>query len=159
MSNFFLWNLILVIPWFPRGSVSLGGHIMNTLKNAILFVAAALLATSPAVADQAGEREFMVACAVCHGESAMGDGPLAGLLNIHTPSLVQLAQQNDGVFPLEAVLATIDGRDGVRAHGSSMPIWGDRYQSSATSERGEATDMVARGRMLSLVYYLRSVQQ
>jgi mono/diheme cytochrome c family protein len=132
---------------------------MNTWKKGKFVIAAAVLATSPAFADQAGEREFMVACAVCHGESAMGDGPLASLLNIHTPSLVQLAQQNDGVFPLEAVLATIDGRDGVRAHGSSMPIWGDRYQSSATSERGETSEMVARGRMLSLVYYLQSVQQ
>ena len=89
----------------------------------------------------------------------MGDGPLADLLSIPTPSLVQLSQQNDGVFPFEAILTTVDGRDGVRAHGSTMPVWGERYRTSATSERGETADMVARGRMLSLVYYLQSVQQ
>ena len=89
----------------------------------------------------------------------MGDGPLAGLLNIATPSLLELSQANDGDFPFEAVLTTIDGRDGVRAHGSEMPVWGERFQSSATSQRGETEEMIARGRILSLVYYLRSIQQ
>jgi len=123
------------------------------------FIAALILASSPAFAEVSGEYEYTVACAGCHGESGMGDGPLAGLLNISTPSLVSLSEDNDGAFPFEAVLTTIDGRDGVRAHGSTMPIWGERYQSSAPSERGETGDMVARGRILSLVYYLQSIQQ
>lgn len=115
--------------------------------------------TTPVVGDDAGEREYLVACAGCHGERAMGDGPLAGLLNISTPGLLQLAQGNDGTFPFEAVLMTIDGRDGIRAHGEPMPIWGERFQASATSQRGETADMVARGRILSLVYYLASIQE
>ena len=123
------------------------------------FIAALFLASSPAFAEVAGEHEYNVACAGCHGESAMGDGPLADLLNISTPSLLELTRANDGAFPFEAVLTTIDGRDGVRAHGSTMPIWGERFQSSATSQRGETADMVARGRILSLVYYLQSIQQ
>jgi hypothetical protein len=40
-----------------------------------------------------------------------------------------------------------------------MPIWGERFQASATSQRGETADMVARGRILSLVSYLQSIQQ
>ena len=124
----------------------------------IAVSALAILSTS-AFAESAGENEFMVACAGCHGESAMGDGPFAELLNITTPSLLELKQSNDGIFPFAAVLATIDGRDGVRAHGSKMPIWGDRFKSSATSQRGETDEMVAYGRMLSLVYYLQSIQK
>ncbi len=123
------------------------------------FIAALVLVNGPAFAEIAGEQEYMVACAGCHGESAMGDGPLADLLNISTPSLLELTQANDGSFPFEAILTTIDGRDGVRAHGSTMPIWGERFQSSAASQRGETADMVARGRILSLVYYLQSIQQ
>lgn len=122
-------------------------------------VAAMVLVGSAAQADVAGEREYFVACAGCHGESGMGDGPFAGLLNVSTPGLVELAQANDGVFPYEAVLATIDGRDGVRAHGSTMPVWGERFAVSASSQRGEAAEMVARGRILSLVYYLQSIQK
>ncbi|NDR57984.1 c-type cytochrome [Aliiruegeria sabulilitoris] len=110
-------------------------------------------------AEELGKQEYTVACAGCHGESAMGDGPLAGLLNISTPSLLELSQANGGTFPYEAVLTTIDGRDGVRAHGSSMPIWGERFQSSATSQRGETAEMVARGRILSLIYHLQSIQK
>ncbi len=106
-----------------------------------------------------GRQEFYVACAGCHGESAMGDGPLAELLNIATPNLLELSQANDGSFPFEALLMTIDGRDGVRAHGSTMPIWGERFQASAASQRGETAEMVARGRILSLVYYLQSMQK
>lgn len=128
----------------------------NTRAN---LIAALILASGPVFAEVAGEHEYNVACAGCHGESAMGDGPLADLLNISTPSLLELTQANDGVFPFEAVLTTIDGRDGVRAHGSTMPIWGERFQYSASSQRGETTEMVARGRILSLVYYLQSIQQ
>ena len=132
---------------------------MKFLNSKAKLLAVLILSSSPALADVAGEREYNVACAGCHGESAMGDGPLAGLLNIATPSLLSLTQGNDGSFPFEAILTTIDGRDGVRAHGSTMPIWGERFQASATSQRGESADMVARGRILSLVYYLQSIQQ
>ena len=132
---------------------------MSYLHSVRCIVGALILATGPASADSAGEYEYMVACAGCHGESGMGMGPFADLLNIATPSLVALAKENGGNFPFEAVLTTIDGRDGVRAHGSAMPIWGERFKQSATSERGETSDMVARGRILSLVYYLQSIQQ
>jgi mono/diheme cytochrome c family protein len=123
------------------------------------LAAVLLLSSSPVIADVSGQEEYIIACSGCHGESAMGDGPLAGLLNITTPNLTELSKGNDGEFPFEAVLTTIDGRDGIRAHGSTMPIWGERFKASATSQRGETADMVARGRILSLVYYLQSVQK
>jgi len=139
---------------------------MKYWNTRVHFIAAAILTLNSTFAEAAGEQEYVageqeyiVACAVCHGESAMGDGPFTDLLNISTPGLLELTRANDGVFPFEAVLATIDGRDGVRAHGSQMPIWGERFQASATSQRGETAEMVARGRVLSLVYYLRSIQQ
>ncbi|MDU8910398.1 cytochrome c [Aestuariicoccus sp. MJ-SS9] len=132
---------------------------MTYRKTGAHLIAALILASGPAFADVVGEQEYMAACAGCHGESARGDGPLAGLLNISTPSLLELSKANDGAFPLDAVLKTVDGRDGVRAHGSAMPVWGERFQVSATSQRGETADMVARGRILSLVYYLQSIQE
>ena len=124
-----------------------------------VFFAALVLASGPAFAETSGEREYLVACAGCHGESGKGDGPLAELLKISPPNLSELTRANDGRFPFEMVLVTIDGRDGVRAHGSPMPIWGERFHASATSQRGETAEMVARGRILSLVYYLQSIQQ
>lgn len=107
----------------------------------------------------AGEREYMQACAGCHGASGLGDGPLAELLKIETPNLTTITERTGGGdFPFYNTLKLIDGRD-VRAHGGDMPIWGERFQASATSQRGETTEMVARGRIVALVDYLRSIQQ
>jgi mono/diheme cytochrome c family protein len=123
---------------------------------------AALMATG-AAADQVGRQEYMVACAGCHGESALGDGPLAGLLEIETPGLTRLAADNGGEFPYADVIQTIDGRDGLRAHGGPMPIWGDRYEKAAIAvgagEDGMSPDMTARARILSLTLYLISIQE
>ena len=130
-------------------------------KTVSMLVASVAFAATAAVAeDEAGRNEYMIACAGCHGETAMGDGPLAGLLNVETPSLTTLAaEKGAGSFPFEYVLWMVDGRNIIRAHGSAMPTWGERYVASATSQRGETAEMVARGRMLSLVYYLESIHQ
>jgi mono/diheme cytochrome c family protein len=122
-------------------------------------VLAGFLAVQSAAADSAGENEYMIACAGCHGESGKGDGPLAGLLKIETPDLTGLAARRGGEFPFEYTLFMIDRRNVIPVHGDDMPIWGERFQASATSQRGETAEMVARGRILSLVYYLESIQE
>ncbi|OSQ53488.1 c-type cytochrome [Marivita geojedonensis] len=109
--------------------------------------------------ESSGQKEYMIACAGCHGESGKGDGPLAGLLNIHTPDLTTLAARNDGEFPFEYTLFMIDRRNVIPVHGSEMPVWGDRFQASATSRSGETAEMVALGRILSLTYYLETIQE
>lgn len=132
------------------------------MNKVVLALSAALgLTASIAGAEElAGKNEFMVACAGCHGESAKGDGPLAGLLDIHTPDLTTLtATKGNGTFPFEYTVWMIDGRNIIRAHGQEMPVWGERFQTFAESQRGETADMVARGRILSLVYYLESIQE
>lgn len=117
-------------------------------------------ATGAVAQDAIGKQEFMVACAGCHGETAKGDGPLAGLLSIETPDLTRMSENNGNAFPYEYAIWMIDGRKLIRVHGDGdMPVWGQRFQSSATSQRGETADMVARGRILSLIYYLESIQQ
>lgn len=123
----------------------------------LLLVASAGVAEPP---DQSGKTEYMTACAICHGESAMGNGPFAGFLNIEVPGLTRLAVDNDGEFPFLDTLMIVDGRTGVRGHGGPMPIWGDRYQASAIDERGiVGAELYARGRLLSLVEYIRSIQE
>ena len=122
---------------------------------------ALLLAGLPvaAAAQDYGEAEFMTSCAVCHGESGLGDGPMASVLDIDVPGLTGLAARNGGVFPVMETLGVIDGRSAVMAHGGPMPVWGDRYAASATALGGPVdAEMIARGRLLSLVYYLEAIQ-
>ena len=131
------------------------------MKTTVLVtsILASLMGVHSAAADSAGKNEYMIACAGCHGESAKGDGPMAELLKIATPDLTGLANRNGGKFPFEYTLFMIDRRNLLPFHGNDMPVWGDRFQASASSRSGETAEMVARGRILSLVYYLESIQQ
>lgn len=134
---------------------------MRTRK--LLGLAAAILAATSFAAqaqDDPGRTEYMTACAICHGESGMGNGPFAGVLNIEVPGLTGLAAANEGEFPFLDTLMIIDGRTGVRAHGGPMPVWGDRYEAIALEKVGVyGAEMIVRGRLLALVEYLESIQQ
>jgi len=132
--------------------------------NKLLTLTAVLLAASTfgAMAQEGpGKTEYMTACAICHGESGMGNGPFADILNIEVPGLTGLAAANEGEFPFLDTLMVVDGRTGVRGHGEGpMPIWGDRYETAALEEVGVfGAEMIVRGRLLSLVEYLESIQE
>ncbi len=76
-----------------------------------------------------GSEVFKDYCAVCHGTSARGDGPLADRMKRRPPDLTVLATQNGGVFPAEQVRKTIDGRESVPGHGGpDMPVWGSAFK-------------------------------
>jgi len=78
-------------------------------------------ATSPVSAAQM----FKEYCAVCHGPSGKGDGPVATALKVPPPDLTTLAQRHDGKFPDDYVSNVL--KNGVQnpAHGSGeMPVWG-----------------------------------
>jgi len=132
------------------------------MKGLVLLtaLAAAFSIASAVGAEEVGREEYAKACAGCHGSDAEGLGPIARTLNIDAPDLRELAMRNGGVFPFKKSLMTIDGRQNVRLHGSTMPIWGERYSSSASLSESEVNpEIIARGRLLSLVYYLESIQK
>ena len=110
--------------------------------------------------DSVGAREFERSCATCHGESAKGDGPMAALLTVKPADLTQLAKQNGGEFPLVDIVRIIDGRNGLRGHGSAMPVWGDRFAMDAEQQFGVYDqDAIVRGRILELAFYLQLIQE
>jgi mono/diheme cytochrome c family protein len=123
-----------------------------------------LMAGVPAAAqdEPAGAQEYRNSCLPCHGEDGTGDGPLADQLTVPPADLTMLARDTDeGIFPMFDLLKVIDGRTVVRAHGSAMPIWGDRFRAEARDEQysPNAAEIVVRGRILSLLYYLESIQK
>jgi len=132
------------------------------MKYGALAAAVAFLASTSVVlaGEKAGRAEYVASCAGCHGETAQGDGPLASMLKVAPPDLTQLAARNNGVFPFLNTLMIVDGREGMRAHGSPMPVWGDRFTESALISQDPAVaEIIARGRVLSLVEYIESIQQ
>ena len=127
---------------------------------ATLGLATSIIAQAELVqADEVGRMEYMYNCASCHGESGLGDGPVARYLNVHTPGLTTLAAENDGIFPLLEVIQVIDGRSGVGPHGNLMPVWGARFMASEIHDAGPyGAEVIVRGRVLSLAQYLESIQ-
>lgn len=132
-------------------------QIRPTLAAAVLAFAAAAAFAAP---DAVGEAEYMSACASCHGEGGRGDGPLAELMTVDLPDLTRISARNDGVFPMLTVIHVIDGRSGLRGHGYPMPVWGGRMASEVGDSHGPfGAEVVVRGRILSLAYYLESIQE
>jgi mono/diheme cytochrome c family protein len=109
---------------------------------------------------EAGKREFQRSCATCHGVDGKGDGPSASTLNVKPADLTQLSKNHGGVFLFWRTYEKINGADEapIRGHGTrEMPIWGERFRL----EKGASEEyrMGVRGRLLSLVYYLQSIQE
>ena len=101
-----------------------------------------------------------MSCAVCHGEDGRGDGPVATVLTIKPADLTVLSRRNGGQFPFEHVVATIDGRTSIKAHGTrEMPIWGARYEEQVSKEYGPyGSESTVKARILELVHYLQGIQ-
>lgn len=131
---------------------------MNVISKGV-FVTIGCLLAGFVQADELGKSEYMGACATCHGKSGKGDGPFAELLTIKVPALTGLSAANDGEFPMLKVIQTIDGRQGVRGHGTPMPVWGNRFSQELEAEGPYGGEAIIRGRILSIAYYLESIQE
>lgn len=128
-----------------------------------VMLTAALVGVPPAFAQKAttGANEFLNSCAVCHGEDGRGGGPLSKVLTVKPADLTQLAKRNDGVFPIDKVSETIDGRQQVGAHGTrEMPVWGSRYEADVARQYGPyGSEALVKTRIHVLVRYLQSIQE
>ena len=147
------------------------------VKHAVKCLILAGLAAGFAVAAEAedtdiGKGEFQSSCASCHGADARGKGPVSDQLRVPPPDLTMLAKHNNGVFPTDAVYATIDGMKSIPAHGTrEMPIWGERFNPIVNLPHNvdpsywklagpdQDPDVVVRARISAVIEYLDRVQQ
>jgi mono/diheme cytochrome c family protein len=109
-----------------------------------------------------GQEEFRQHCAACHGLTGLGDGPVGPLLKTPAPNLALITERNGGKFPFQKIYETISGVGVISAHGSrDMPLWGERYMKDAapvTPDQAEITKRLIEERILSLVYYIGTLQ-
>jgi mono/diheme cytochrome c family protein len=141
---------------------------MSTLQAVKLATLGAALVITSAVAKaqglDIGKAEFNNSCAVCHGTSGKGNGPLSGMLTQKVADLTILKKKNNGVFPFNEVYSTIEGGKAVKGHGTSdMPAWGNIYNEKAPQMTGPYADKsdyrsFVRGRILALIGYIDSLQ-
>ncbi|NNK79260.1 MAG: cytochrome c [Litoreibacter sp.] len=140
------------------GFVRMAGALLLSLG-----VSTPALAESEVIWAQLGAELYERRCSVCHGTEAIGDGMVGTLFRIKPPNLTTLTRDNGGVFPFLEVFQAVDGHRKIAAHGESeMPIWGDLLMDEAfLREDFNADDAryATLGRLLSLVYFLQSIQQ
>ena len=131
---------------------------------ALVFSACAVSLAGTATAQDAkiSQEEYRQHCAACHGLEGRGDGPIGQMLKTPAPNLAMIAQRNGGTYPVEKIHDIIEGSTVVAAHGTrDMPLWGDRYRRDAKPQTPDQSDVAgqqAQQRILSLVYYLGTLQ-
>ncbi len=128
-----------------------------------VFLTAASMAQSADSALVLGKSSYGANCAVCHGEDGTGSGAVAELFRAPPSDLTTLAERSGGAFPFSEVYQSIASGLGEKAHGDSeMPIWGGYFVADTLADRGMSAsdaDHIVQGRILSLVYYLESIQK
>lgn len=107
-----------------------------------------------------GRQEYRANCAICHGESGKGDGPMAKHLNTKPSNLTLISKRHYNQFPFWHIYSVVDGRADVELHGPrTMPVWGDRFRAEQGTEGPGPWIDLARGRIWQLVVYLESIQE
>jgi mono/diheme cytochrome c family protein len=131
---------------------------------AMALVAGAAAAAADPKADPNAEAQaargrviFRAYCSNCHGPAGRGDGKISNLLKVAPADLTRLAARNGGVFDRVRVIAYVDGREDVAAHGErEMPIWGFAFQPIDSTKPDEAR---VRAKLEDLVSFLQSIQR
>jgi mono/diheme cytochrome c family protein len=140
---------------------------MKSLIATAVFVAALMggSAAAQTAAVDIGKHEYLDNCAVCHGVTGKGDGPMVKFGYQKAPNLTTLSKRNKGVFPFAHVYRVIDGRQEVKGHGTrEMPIWGKEYSKEAWTQMhlfgaAFAAQSIVEGRIVALIGYIHSLQE
>lgn len=124
-------------------------------------LALALLALPASAQEEpVGKQFYDTYCAVCHGADARGNGPMAPILTLQPKDLTRLAAGNEGTFPRTRVIARIDGRDPLVAHGSLMPIFGPFFEGKGVTIKDETGQMIMTSQpIVDLVEWLETIQE
>ena len=129
---------------------------------ALAAVSALAIPGTAAAQMTAGEIEYQQACAACHGAGGKGNGPVAEFMSVPVTDLTQISARSDGNFPYQGLLEMIDGRNAERQHGphgTSMPVWGDRFMLDSAHDNPVENEINTLGRISSLVNYIYSIQE
>lgn len=122
-----------------------------------LLLVGAMLAPGAGAQDP-GEELYLRHCGACHGPAGRGDGIAAPIMTPRPTDLTTIAQRSGGEFPMAAMVAKIDGRDAMPAHGTrEMPIWGERFEAEAGDPAARHAE--ARGKILLIAEHVRSLQR
>ncbi|MFD1341421.1 c-type cytochrome [Litorisediminicola beolgyonensis] len=107
-----------------------------------------------------GRALFLQYCAVCHGESAKGDGRMARSMAKPPKDLTLISLRHGDRFPRAKVMSIVDGYARSDLGGPAMPEFGELLSGDLVpfdSGDGKATPTPVK--LVALVTYLESIQE
>jgi mono/diheme cytochrome c family protein len=116
------------------------------------------LQTATAAEPDQAQKLYLQYCSSCHGKDGRGNGPVSAHLKIKVPDLTLLKTKHKGVYPLDYVMSTIDGRRAVRAHGDrDMPVWGEVFRQEL--EKGKYKELTTLLTAKVIAEYVATLQR
>ncbi len=98
-----------------------------------------------AAEGEQGHAYYLKYCGSCHGVEGKGDGVVSHSLKVKASDLTLLQKKHKGTYPLEKVMASIDGKLKIPAHGESkMPVWGEIFEKQASTQKDPAATSAAK---------------
>lgn len=138
--------------------VSLAVFAASVFASTVFAVSSVAEAPFDPMLAEMGAVEYKRYCASCHGTLGHGDGPVADILRRGPSDLTRITARRGERFPFEKIARYIDGSFDVPAHGSrDMPIWGTRFGIDIPEV--DIAESVSRGKIATLVEYLKSIQR
>jgi mono/diheme cytochrome c family protein len=108
--------------------------------------------------SDSGRQMYLQYCGSCHGTEGKGGGTVSRDLKVRVPDLTVLAKKNKGVYPLDKVMAAIDGRHAIRGHGDrNMPVWGETFQSESEGKKYPELTTLLKGKIIA--EYIATLQR
>ncbi len=106
-----------------------------------------------------GRALFMENCAICHGENARGDGPMARAMTKAPTDLTLIKLRNGDSFPRARVMSTIDGYARTGPSAPDMPEFGALLEGDLVPyDSGDGKPTPTPRKLVALAEYLESIQ-
>jgi mono/diheme cytochrome c family protein len=108
---------------------------------------------------QDGRALFMENCAVCHGENARGDGPMARGMAKAPKDLTLIKLRHGDRFPKAKIMSIIDGYARSDLSGPGMPEFGALLEGDLVPyDSGDGRQTPTPRKLVALAEYLESIQ-
>ncbi|WP_245853403.1 c-type cytochrome [Maliponia aquimaris] len=108
---------------------------------------------------QDGRALFMANCAVCHGENAKGNGPMARAMKTAPKDLTLIKVRHGNSFPRAKMMSIIDGYARSDLAGPGMPEFGALLEGDLVPyDSGDGKQTPTPRKLVALAEYLESIQ-
>jgi mono/diheme cytochrome c family protein len=124
---------------------------------ALVFCLALSLAASASESNQ-GRQFYLRHCSSCHGTDGRGNGAVSRYLKIEVPDLTVLKRNNNGIYPTDKVMSSMDGSRPIRGHGDAeMPVWGEVFRKETEGKRYPELSSLLKAR--TIAEYIATLQR